>query len=135
MSVDVGVVLSIGVAVSAFASFILGLFDYLRRGKKRKQTLEERIKQLTSSLEDASKVVGEVEQEIEERRELARKLEQDVETYKNVVALKKDEVEAVAQLLRGELKKEGRRGFIQNLVVNFLFFVVGVLVTFFLIKR
>jgi vacuolar-type H+-ATPase subunit I/STV1 len=107
----------------------------LRGKKEREETLEERIKQLTSSLEDISKVIGDVEKAVEERRELARKLEQDVRTYNNIITLKKDEVEAVAQLLRGELKKEERRGLLRDILINVVFFMLGLVASYFLFHR
>src|SRR5438093_2499087 len=85
------------VAFGFLVALLQTLYSWLRRGKKE-ETIEERINTLTSSLQEASKVVSEVSEEIEDRQRLARKLQQDIETYNRVVGLKKNEVEAVAQV-------------------------------------
>jgi predicted flap endonuclease-1-like 5' DNA nuclease len=57
------------------------------------------------------------------------KLQEDVKTYKEIAALKQSEVQSVAQLLRGELRREGRRSFWSGFALNLLFFVLGAVVT------
>lgn len=70
-------------------------------------------------------MVGQIESEIQERSALVQKLKNDAQTYEQIVKLKASDVEAVAQLLRGELKKEGQRSFWQSVGMNFLFYVLG----------
>jgi len=94
---------------------------------RTKETIEERIKKLTSSLQESTNLIAEVESEISERSTLVEKLKKDAETYEQLVKLKGPEVEAVAQLLRGELKKEGSRSFWKGVIVNFMFFALGLI--------
>jgi methyl-accepting chemotaxis protein len=116
------------VVMVGFITSILERFvEKSQRLAGKKETIEERIKQLTSSLQESTNLIAEVESEISERSALVEKLKKDAETYEQVVKLKGPEVEAVAQLLRGELKKEGSRSFWKGVAVNFLFFILGLI--------
>jgi len=70
-------------------------------------------------------LINEVESEISSRQALATKLENDITTYKRLSELKKSEVEAVVQALRGELRNEGRRSFWLGFLVKLMFFALG----------
>ena len=113
-----------GMLLSLFGS---GLLIPLERGKE--ETTENRIRRLTASLQEAAQLIDNIESEITARSVLAENLQKDIETYNKLVELKKPEVEAVAQLLRGELKREGRRSFWTGFALNFLFFALGVTAT------
>ena len=113
---------------SALVIFVLtGVFTPAKLGKG--ETTEDRIRRLTASLQEAAQLINNIESEMTARSVLAEKLQKDIETYNKLVELKKPEVEAVAQLLRGELKREGRRSFWTSLAMNFLFVALGVIGT------
>jgi len=116
-------------ALSGLIGAIASIFGEIisEKRKSKKESVEERINRLTSSLRESSELIGKIESEIQERSALVQKLKSDAETYNEIVKLKESEVEAVAQLLRGELKKEGKRSFWQGVAVNFVFFVLGVI--------
>jgi hypothetical protein len=92
---------------------------------KTGETTEDRVKRLSRSLKEAVALISQIETEIKDRTALAEKLQNDVKTYNQLVQIKKPEVEAVAQLLRGELRSEGRKTFWRGVAVNFIFFVLG----------
>ncbi len=133
MSVDV----SIGLATVAGAvlTVLLQLIDRLQKNKRRQETIEDRINALTSSLQEASKVISQIEEEIGDRQQLAEKLRNDIETAKKVAGLHKGEVEAVAQVFRGELRSEGRRGTLREVIISSVFFVLGLVASYFLFHR
>jgi len=56
---------------------------------------------------------------------LAKKLQNDIEQYNEIVKLKKPEVEAVSQLLRAELVREGKKSFWIGFSIKLLFFILG----------
>ncbi len=93
------------------------------------ETTEARVTRLTRSLTEASKLITEIEREIQKRTQLATTLQEQVNTYNELAALRKSEVEAVAQALRGELRNEGKRSFWQGFAMNFFFFLLGVVFT------
>ena len=113
-------IVPMGVAIISIIQFILGI---RKRGKE--ETVQDRIQKLTTSLREAAELISNIESEVKGRSALADKLQSDVETYNKIVQLKKPEVEAVAQLLREELKREGKRSFWKGFAMNFVFFLLG----------
>jgi hypothetical protein len=123
MSVDVSVILGVaGAAASILGSL---LTEYFKQKKRGKETLETRIEKLTSALQESSRLVSEVEREIASRRDLVAELRRDADKYQNLVSLNRDQVDAVAQLLQGELRKEGNKSFWRGAALNFVFFAIG----------
>jgi len=110
------------------ASVIAALLQIILRRRKG-ETTQDRINRLAKSLAGAVQLINQIEKEIEERRSLVTKLQNDIHTYKRIASLNRSEVEAVSQLLRGELRREGGRAFWQNAAVDFLFFVLGAGIT------
>lgn len=99
---------------------------------RRPETLENRINKLSSALKESSRLVSEVEGEISKRQTLVTELQQDAERYQKLVSINQEQVEAVAQLLQGELRKEGRKSFWSGVIVNFVFFGLGALLSWYL---
>jgi TolA-binding protein len=123
VSVEIIATLGAGVLASVVAGVIQSFFSH--KNSKNEETLEDRINKLTSALKESSHLVTEVEAEINERRNLVQELQKDAEKYEKLVSMNKDQVEAVAQLLQGELKKEGNKSFWKGILANFIFFVLG----------
>lgn len=99
---------------------------------KRGPTTAERIQRLSAALTAATHTIHEIEGELSERSRLVQKLRDDCDRYDQLAKLKATEVEAVVQSLRGELRQEGRRGFWQSVLLNFIFFSAGVATTYLL---
>lgn len=97
--------------------------------EKRGETTSERIEKLSGALRDATNLIGGIERELKERHRLVEKLRDDCARYDQLAKLKATEVEAVVQSLRGELRQEGKRSFWQSALLNFVFFLAGVVVT------
>ena len=95
------------------------------REKTEEEILKEKVKSLTSSLNQSTDLISEITQQINQRHELVEKLKKDHDKYQNLVNLKEEEIQAVAQLLRGELKQEGRSSFKKSFLMNSLFFILG----------
>ena len=119
-------VITIAIGIGGIASGIAGFVNgYYHKTHSKNETLEDRINKLTSALKESSHLVTEVEIEINERKNLVKELQKDAEKYEKLVSINKDQVEAVAQLLQGELRKEGNKSFWKGIMVNFIFFVLG----------
>lgn len=112
--------------LGALASYVVEFFRHGPKTRKSGETIEDRVGKLTKALTDATALIGSIEAEINARSALATQLQADVDKYTKLVEVKKPEVEAIAQLLRGELKKEGRSSFWKGFATNFLFFILGV---------
>ena len=114
------------VVVGALFSLLAEVIPrYFRKEQEREENINDRVVRLTKSLAEATGLIGNIEEEIKARSALASQLQTDIDRYNKLVELKKPEVEAVAQLLRGELQKEGRRSFWAGFAINFLFFLLG----------
>ncbi len=122
MSVEILTTVAIGMAASAIAGAIQSFFS---RKEEKEETLEDRINKLTSALKESSHLVTEVEKEISSRQQLVLELQKDAEKYEKLVSINQEQVDAVAQLLQGELRKEGNKSFWKGIIVNFVFFILG----------
>lgn len=118
--------LAVGAAISVLEPLIR---RHLGLEKRPTHTIEQRVQRLSSSLVDASRVINEIEQEIQQRQALVTKLQQDAQVYKEIVDVNRPQVEAISQVLRGELQRGERRAIWIEVAVNFLFFVLGIIVT------
>lgn len=127
-------ILPITTVVGALTSIIFGIISNILIRKKQDPTLESRIDSLTTSLKDAAGLIDHIESEIQHRSSLADKLKRDVERYKTLKDMDAEEVEAIMQSLRGELKKEGRKSFWAGVGINFVFFTFGAFISFYITK-
>lgn len=98
-------------------------------------SIEERAEDLSRSLKEASRLVDQMQSDIQSRQAIVTKLRNDLATYDKLAALKKEEVEAVAQALRGEIDRNARRSFWEGVGVNFGFFFLGVIASWFVGTR
>lgn len=128
-----GVELSIvGLIFAALSALVSILQEYVlkkRHGTTGDESLEDRITKLTSALTESASLVSQIEDEIKQRQSVVERLELDAKTYQEIANLRRPEVEAVAQVIRGEIKSESRRSFWIQIAVNFVFFVAGIVVT------
>lgn len=127
---EIAAVVFIGLFISliAYTSYDV-IREYVRYKKEARETVEMRISRLFQELEEAVRLLGDIQNEIKARHNLALKLQEDIRTYKQIVELKQPEVEAVAQLLRGELRKERRHSFWRDFSMKLVFYVLGVFTT------
>ena len=129
------IIISITGIVGALASILFQLFEkYFIKKTKKEETTEERIQKLIKSLQETTHLVNKIEDEINERSKLAEKLQNDIKFYDELVSIKKPEVEAITQLLRGKLKKESSASFWKGFAVNFLFFILGAVISIIITK-
>ena len=118
----ISLIFAIAAIISITAQHILSTYLW---EKQKNNTLQERVDRLTSSLGDAMTLLSEFESEIKTRSALVDNLKKDIKQYNKISKLNKDEVEAIAYLLRGELQKGSRKSFWQGFVINFIFFLLG----------
>ncbi|OQX23806.1 MAG: hypothetical protein BWK80_24035 [Desulfobacteraceae bacterium IS3] len=85
-------------------------------------------------MDEAAKLIGQIESEINKRSMLAEKLNNDIEYYEKLKNINANEVEAIAQVLRSELYMEGKRSFWKGVSVNFIFFLLGVFASYLITK-
>lgn len=127
MSFDMILPVALAGLLSSIAAGLIEIFVFKKYRKP--QTLEIRINKLSSALKESSRLVSEVEGEIEKRQSLVAELQADAVRYQRLVSINKEQVEAVTQLLQGELRKEGDKSFWKGVLVNFIFFALGALLS------
>jgi hypothetical protein len=104
---------------TAYLSYVRGVYNVTG------QTLEARIEELTGSLNVSAKLIAQIEREITTRKELVSKLERDADEAIRLSTLNADQVAAVAQALRGELRNESKSGFWLSAATNLFFAFLG----------
>jgi hypothetical protein len=130
MSIEVSLgtmatVIALNLTMSAAFSYFGQRKSQSEREKTEEEIIKEKVDTLTSSLNRSADLISEVTEHINQRHELVEKLKKDHEKYQNLVNLKEEEVQAVAQILRGELKQEGKSSFRKSFLMNSLFFLMG----------
>lgn len=134
MSIDVTQISALAIS-GTIASVVASLFEvYVQKKYRKRENLEARINKLSAALKESSRLVGEVEDEISKRQALVTELQQDAERYQKLVSINREQVDAVAQLIQGELRKEGRKSFWAGVAINFVFFSLGALLSWYLSK-
>lgn len=94
----------------------------------RRDPTRDRVKKLVAALSESTKVMEAIRREVDSNQQLVDRLQADVQTHQ-LLGLDRNEVEAVAQVVASEVRREGRRGLYVTLALNLLFFGLGVLVT------
>lgn len=102
---------AMGAFAAALLSFSVSFVLDVWTSPPPKQDLASRIQILTGRLNISAKTISEIEREIAERQELVKKLENDAETAKRLTVVSREQVEAIAQTLRGELEKKEQSSF------------------------
>jgi hypothetical protein len=110
-----------GVSLLACQVVVVAIDDLARA-----PTLTDKIATLAASLNTAALAIDEVDREVQARRALVTQLENDAARDSQISALHRQEVEAIAQTLRGELDLAGRRSFRSGLIQNAVFFALGI---------
>lgn len=102
-----------------------------RKNINKEDDITSRIKDVSTVLENSVQELGELQTELEERVKMVEKLKEEAET---IISLTEEQVKAVRTTLNNELQKEGRKSFWQGVIVNFVFFVLGAIVSYIVSK-
>jgi hypothetical protein len=89
-------------------------------------TLEDRIRELTQSLNKSATTIQEIENEITKRQALVSQLRKDAETASKLATVNKEQVDAIAQVLRTQIQAQERNSFWFNQGINALYMFLGV---------
>lgn len=125
----IAVATAVGAAVTALRSLSYATRDAARSPEGVEETSEQRVSRLTSSLSEAVRTVEEIQAELREGQEAVERLRGQIETFQRLRDLDQGEVEAVAEVLGLELRKEGRRSAWRDFAFFFAGTVISVLVT------
>ena len=124
---DLTELLSGALAVVMVALLVVKFGDWLIGNHKPEPTLESRISELSTLLINSAQRIGEIESEVRRRQELVEKLQTDAETAKRLSAVNKEQAEAIAQTLRGELKRQSEHHWWSENWLHFTYMIMGFL--------
>ena len=105
-----------------------------RKNINKEDDITSRIKDVSTVLENSVQESGELQIELEERVKMVEKLKEEAEQAETIISLTEEQVKAVRTTLNNELQKEGRKSFWQGVIVNFVFFVSGAIVSYIVSK-
>lgn len=103
-----------------FAFFILLAYLKISLRKKRKEkgpTLEERIDKVSKSLKNSISDIKELSEDVERKQKAISILKKEHIKYENLIQLKTEEAQAVAELIQSD----NRKSFWKNAVLNLVF--------------
>ena len=105
---------------------IYDLFVDLRRSRK---SVDEKIQQALESLQDASRLVDELEDSLAERTRKLNTLHQEVDRYSKLAEIEEDKAKAIVQQLELSVNKgknvERWVSFAINIIAGLLLFILG----------
>jgi hypothetical protein len=112
---------------AAFAATVIGgIASILSNVPPEKEAdLPARISMLTSSLNAAAKTIGAIEEEIKQRQALVDQLSKEADAAEKLKTLNKEQMDAVAQVLRSEIKSEERQNFWTAQFLAFFYAALG----------
>ena len=101
--------------------------DVALRAKQvvRERPVEERLGELSRSMQESARVVTQISAELEARAKAARQLQEDAKAAQALAGLHKEQAEAIRRLMDAELGATERRIRRDSLIVGIGSFVAG----------
>ena len=111
--------------VGAFLSIYTWLRIEASEGTAAGESPQQRADRLSQALREAVDVIEEFRAEIAQGQQTADRLQMDIERYEELARLGREDMEAVARVLRTELQEESGRSFRRDLTMNGGFLILG----------
>ena len=124
----------IGVIFSMLAALTSLWLTKIKNNTVKKQDMASKINDIAKTLSESSDMLTDIETELQKRIDKVNNLKEEAEQAEQIISLTQDQVQAIQSSINKELKKDSRKSFWSGVVVNFVFFVLGALVSF-LISR
>jgi len=119
---------------TAFLAQIIKKIIY-RKKPINSDDLIERIQKTTKMLNNTINDISFLQQELIHRIKTVETLKKEALEAESIIQLSNNQVQAVKSLLNIEVTKNGRKTFLQNLLTNFIFFILGAGVSFLISKK
>lgn len=132
---DIFVTLLSGI-LGVSSSIIYGIISTILKGKniRKEDEISSRIKDVSTVLEKSVQELGELQTELEERVKMVEKLKEEADQAETIISLTEEQVKTVRTILNSELQRAGHKSFWQGVMVNFIFFVLGAVVSYIVSK-
>lgn len=130
------IVSMISAILGVSSSIVYELVSTVLRKKKESEedNITSRIEKVTKVLDGSAQEINVLQIELEQRIKLVEKLQEEAKEAENIITLTEAQVKAVKTTLNKELQKESRKSFWQGVAVNFIFFILGALVSYIVSK-
>lgn len=130
------IVSMISAILGVSSSIVYELVSTVLRKKKESEedNITSRIEKVTKVLDGSAQEINVLQIELEKRIKLVEKLQEEAKEAENIITLTEAQVKAVKTTLNKELQKESRKSFWQGVAVNFIFFILGALVSYIVSK-
>ena len=118
--------------VGGCVSIAFGMISLFLRRKKQheKEDIAVKIKGISDSLSKSAGELVDLQEQLKERIAFVEDLSAQAKKAEDIASLNKDQLDAVSEILNANLKKEGKRSFWQGVLVNFIFFILGAVVSY-----
>ncbi len=108
-------------------------YEIIKDLKRSRTSSDEKIDKAYNSLQETSKLIGELEESLKERTEKLNYLRKEYERYSKLAEVEEDKAEALIQQLELSLGKTRNRGYWMSFLVSFtaglIVFILGILLS------
>jgi hypothetical protein len=111
-----------GLFLGTVGSTIYAVQDFREQRRIRAISLEEKVRVLSASLSGSVQAITDIQREIRARQELVATLQKDAATASKLIDLNREQVEAIADVMRSEQE----RSFWGNQVLAVFYVLLGV---------
>ena len=125
-------------SIITLAGGLLSIFFPLLLSKNvPKEDLKKEQKDTAAKIEDISNVLSKsaqdiitIEQELQQRIKKVNELKNQATQAEHLLSISQDQVSAIQQSINQELNKDSKKNFWKSVAVNFVFFLLGAIVSF-----
>lgn len=108
-------------------------YDIIKDLKRSRTSSDEKIEKAYNSLQETSKLIGELEESLNERTEKLNFLRKEYKRYSKLAEVEEDKAKALIQQLELSLGKTRNRGYWMSLLISFIagiiVFIFGILLS------
>jgi predicted nuclease with TOPRIM domain len=109
------------------------LYDIIEDLKRSRTSIDEKVQKAYDSLQETSRLIGELEESLKERTEKLNFLRQEYERYSKLAEVEEDKAKALIQQLELSLGKGRNRerwiSLVINLIAGIFIFILGILLS------
>jgi len=117
---------------SSLVAAVLKTYLKKRKSAPSSEDMATQIKAISDSLSKSASDLVEMQEQLKERIAFVQDLNEQAKKAESIASLNQAQVDAVNAILGSNLQKEGRKGFWQGVVVNFVFFILGAVASYFM---
>jgi hypothetical protein len=106
--------------------------EYCKLNISKDQDIADRIRGISYSLSKSASELAEMQEQLEKRIAFVEDLTEKAKHAEKIASLNGEQANAIQNLLDIIIRNEGRKGFVQSIVFNTIFFILGIIITLFI---